>query len=75
MMTQTILGIVIILVSIGIISVGVRYVRTSKAAFAKAGVKVDFKKTPATYGFAPGIMGAIIIIVGVAGLVWGAMIV
>lgn len=41
MMTQTILGIVIILVSIGIISVGVRYARTSKAAFAKAGVKVD----------------------------------
>ncbi|GEN94138.1 hypothetical protein PET01_01880 [Pediococcus ethanolidurans] len=72
---KSFLGIIIILVSIGIISVGIRYARTSKATFAKAGVKVDFKKTPATYGFAPGIMGAIIIIIGIAGLVWGAMIV
>lgn len=68
-------GIIINLISIGILWIGIRYVRINKERFVKAGVKVDFKKTPATYGFAPEITGAIIIIVGIAGLVWGAMLV
>lgn len=67
-------SLVIIVASLGIIYGGLRYIRFSKATFAKANVKVDFTKTPAAVGFAPGIIGALIMLVGFAGCVWGLML-
>ncbi|AMV65068.1 Hypothetical protein ADU71_1170 [Pediococcus damnosus] len=71
---KTFLGIIIILISIGIIYLGIRYIRDNKKTYAKAGVKVDFKKTPVANGFAPGLIGTMMILVGICDLVWGVVV-
>ncbi len=73
-MSQSLLGIVVLLISLGIVYGGFRYVRSGKRAYASAGVKVDFNKTPAAYGFAPGVIGTIIMLVGVCGIVWSLIL-
>lgn len=70
-MSKVIVGIAIIMVSLVIMYVGYKYMRVSKATTDKAGIKVDFKKTPATGGFAPGITGAVIMLTGLFGCIWG----
>lgn len=73
-MLQIVLGIAILVISLGVVYGGYRYAQIGKAKFADAGVKVNFSRTPAAYGFAPGVMGTLIILVGICGMVWGLIL-
>lgn len=70
-MLKTFEGIGTFLVGLGVIYYGIRYMRMDKKVFDNAGVKVDFTKTPATFGFASKLTGTLIVLAGIACFLFG----
>jgi len=64
-------GIAVFIIGLGIMFYGFKYMKISKKNFDEAGVKVDFKSTPATFGFASILTGSIIMLAGFGCFLWG----
>ncbi|WP_412989383.1 hypothetical protein ACLJJ6_10500 [Pediococcus siamensis] len=74
-MLKILFGVVVTIISGIVILGGMRFIKNGRKKYAAAGIKVNFDKTPATFGFSAGITGSIIIIAGIIGFVWGLILI
>lgn len=64
-----------IVVGILIIGLGVwSFKHNNSAAYKRAGVKVDFTKTAASNGFAPGLINTAIVVFGAISILYGVVL-
>lgn len=70
-MIKSLEGIGVFIIGVCIMIYGIKYMRINKSVFANAGVKVDMKKTPLTFGFASILVGTMITLAGLGCFLWG----